>query len=154
MQPNHEGFLVQLNLLPLLFSTCSAIKSLAPPSVCGIVPLSLCPSACLSLCLPFALVLALSERWHWETAVTWDASRSWQGLGKLRQKGGRGPLSENGGTDLPHSPSLFLFLSLPGSVSANILYPPPPTEAKKNTSVLRKRSPRCKKKPKKTWWMD
>ncbi len=115
-----QNFLFQLDLLLLLlFFSCPAMK--APLSLwhCPAFPLSVC----LSVSLP--LVRSLSERWHWETAVTWDASRSWQGLRKPRQKGGRGPLSETGGADLPHSPSLFLLHSLPVPTSASISYPPP-----------------------------
>lgn len=106
-------------------------------------------SVCLSVCLFPALFVSLSrlcspffsERWHWETAVTWDDSRSWQGLRKPRQWGGRGPLSETGGADLPHYPSLFLLLSRPVCTSTSIFSPilPPPTEAK--TATLRKSLP-------------
>lgn len=96
-------------LNPLLLFTCPAVKA-SPCSGSGIVLLSPSLSVCLTVCLAF--VLAPSERWHWETAVTWDAFRSWQGLGKLRQKGGRGPLSETRGTDLPQFP---LHFSLPFS---------------------------------------
>lgn len=97
-------------------STWSVALSHFPP---------LCPSVRLSPFVSLPLVLSLSERWHWETAVTWDDSRSWQGFGKPRQRGGRGPLSETGGADLPHYPSLFSsFLVLP-LTSTSISYPPP-----------------------------
>lgn len=111
-------FLSQLNLLLLLFFSCPAMKA-GPLALwhCPAFPLSLCLSHTRSVSRSLSLVHSLTERWHWETAVTWDASRSWQGLRKPRQKGGRGPLSETGGTDLPHSPSLFLLLSLPVSMS-------------------------------------
>lgn len=62
-------------------------ESLAPLRLwhCPISPLSVC----LSLALPVSLLraLSLSERWHWETAVTWDDSRSWQGLSKAEAVG-------------------------------------------------------------------
>lgn len=90
---------------------------------------SVCPSLSLSLSRSL-LVRSLSERWHWETAVTWDASRSWQGLRKAEAEGRERAFIWDWGRWPPSFPFFFSppFLSPSLRLLAYSILPPP-TEA-------------------------
>lgn len=160
---NHKGFLIRFNLLLLFFwFVFSFLVQLRKPSPAQSVALSrflfLCVSVCPSLSLSLSrslLVRSLSERWHWETAVTWDASRSWQGLRKAEAEGRERAFIWDWGRWPPSFPFFFSppFLSPSLRLLAYSILPPP-TEAE--TALKKKRNEKtfsAHSKKKKTWWM-
>lgn len=93
-------------------STCCCYFSLVrlrKPNLAQSVALSCFPCLSLFLSLSPLPVLSLTERWHWETAVTWDASRSWQGLRKAAAEGRERAFIWDWGRWPPFIPLLFFF---------------------------------------------